>query len=111
MWNVPYIANAYVVNATVLRRYDRAQLNYNEPSTDADMAFCKKLRELGVFMYVSNRIEFGHLINADTFDVTRTEPEMYQIFDNEQDWEDRYISDEYFDALRPESKDLQVKFC
>lgn len=105
---MPYIANAYLINATVLRRFDRTQLNYNEPNIDSDMTFCKRLRELDVFMLVSNRIDFGHLINADTFDVTRTEPDMYQIFENDQDWEDRYIHEDFFDALKPGTKDQQV---
>lgn len=108
LWNVPYIANAYIINATILRKYDRKQLTYNEANLDPDMAFCKALRRFNIFMYVSNRVDFGHLINADTFDVTRSEPEMYQIFDNEQDWEDRYIDVDYFEALKPETKDLQV---
>lgn len=59
-------------------------------------------------MYVSNRVDFGHLVNADNFDTTRTEPEMYQIFDNEKDWEDRYIHEDYFDNFKPEHKDEQV---
>ncbi|XP_056646968.1 procollagen-lysine,2-oxoglutarate 5-dioxygenase [Diorhabda sublineata] len=107
LWNVPFISNAYIINATLLRKFDRTQLNYTRPNLDADMAFCSTLRHLDVFMYVSNRLEFGHLINADTFDVTRTEPEMYQIFENERDWEERYIHQEYPDNFNPERKDAQ----
>lgn len=41
-------------------------------------------------MYVSNRIDFGHLINPQNFDPSRTHPDFYEIFDNKWDWEQRY---------------------
>uniref|UniRef100_A0A6P7FY86 procollagen-lysine 5-dioxygenase n=1 Tax=Diabrotica virgifera virgifera TaxID=50390 RepID=A0A6P7FY86_DIAVI len=107
LWNVPFISNAYIINATLLRKHDRKVLNYTKPNLDADMTFCSNLRDLDVFMYVSNRLEFGHLINADTFDTTRTEPDMYQIFENERDWEDRYINEEYPENFNLEKKDAQ----
>lgn len=107
LWNVPFIANAYLINATVLRKYDRKQLNYNKPNLDSDMAFCSNLRELDVFMYVSNRVDFGHLSNPDTYDITRAEPDMYQIFDNEIDWEEKYIHEDYVESLNPEKTDKQ----
>lgn len=72
------------------------------------MAFCSNLRDLDVFMYVSNRVDFGHLVNPETYDITRTEPEMYQIFDNEQDWEARFIHAEYPENFNPDKKNLQV---
>lgn len=110
LWNVPFISSAYVVNATLLRKYDRRQLTYNTANVDADMAFCQSLRNLDVFMYVSNRVDFGHLINADTFDITRVEPDMYQIFENEQDWEEAFIHPDYPESLNPEKKNPQVNF-
>lgn len=74
------------------------------------MAFCANLRELGVFMFASNRLEFGHLVNPETFDITRTEPDMYQIIDNQRDWETRYIHPEYPENFNPEKKAQQVRF-
>ncbi|XP_066261630.1 procollagen-lysine,2-oxoglutarate 5-dioxygenase [Euwallacea similis] len=107
LWNVPYINSAYLINSTLLKQYDRLQLSFNRPNVDADMAFCRNLRDLDVFMYVSNRVEFGHLINADTYDITRAEPDMYQIFENEQDWEEAFIHSDYPENLNPEKKNLQ----
>lgn len=109
LWNVPFINSAYLVNATLLKKYDRLQLTYNRQNVDADMAFCRNLRDLDAFMYVSNRVEFGHLINADTYDITRAEPDMYQIFENEQDWEEAFIHPDYPENLNPEKKALQVR--
>lgn len=59
------------------------------------MSFCATLRDLDIFMYVSNRHDFGHLINPETYDITRAAPDMYQIFDNALDWADRYIHPDY----------------
>jgi procollagen-lysine,2-oxoglutarate 5-dioxygenase len=108
LWNVPFVANCYAINATLLRRYDRSKLGFAKDNLDADMAFCANLRDLDVFMYASNRLDFGHLVNPETFDVTRAEPEMYQIFDNEQDWEDRFIHEDYPENFNPEKKNAQV---
>ncbi|KAJ8961210.1 hypothetical protein NQ318_008893 [Aromia moschata] len=52
-------------------------------------------------------VDFGHLINPDTYDITRAEPDMYQIFDNEIDWEEKYIHKEYKDNFLPRKEDLQ----
>lgn len=36
----------------------------------------------GVFMYVSNRDEFGRLVASSNFNTSRLHPDMWQIFDN-----------------------------
>jgi len=59
-------------------------------------------------MYVTNRVDFGHLVNADTFDTSRTNSEIYQIFDNRWDWEQRYIHDNYTKNFDPNNTIAQV---
>lgn len=61
-----------------------------------------------MFLYVSNRDDFGHLINPDSFDITMADPDMYQIFDNEKDWEARYIHEDYYNNFLKENKPMQV---
>jgi len=61
-----------------------------------------------VFMYVTNRLDFGHLVNADTFDTSRTNSEIYQIFDNRWDWEQRYLHDNYTKNFDPNNTIAQV---
>lgn len=107
LWNVPFINTCYLVNGTLLRKYGRTQLNYVKGNLDADMAFTGNLNDLDVFMYVSNRVEFGHLINAESFDTSRTAPDMYQIFENGRDWAARYIHPEYPEIFNPDKKPLQ----
>lgn len=40
-------------------------------------------------MFVDNRIDAGHLINPEDFDPTKVNPEMFEIFTNKHDWEQR----------------------
>lgn len=49
----------------------------------------------GIMMYVSNEKILGHLVNPETFDTTRTNPDVYQVMENKVEWEDRYLSPEY----------------
>lgn len=102
LWNVPYVAHTYLVNATLLNQYDRNKIHYSRGNLDPDMAFCANIRDLDVFLYVSNRLDFGHLVNPETYDITLVEPEMYQIFDNEKEWEKRFIHADYSENLNPE---------
>lgn len=64
-----------------------------------------------VFMYVSNRVDFGHLVNADNFDTSRIYSEIYQIFDNRWDWEQRYIHENYTENFNPNNTIAQVSYC
>ena len=50
-------------------------------------------------MYVSNRVDFGHLINADNFEIERLNPEVWQIFDNRWDWELRYLHENFTQSI------------
>lgn len=46
-------------------------------------------------MYVSNRVDFGHLVNSENFDPTKMNPELWQVMDNRWDWERRYLHPNY----------------
>jgi hypothetical protein len=59
-------------------------------------------------MYVTNRVDFGHLVNADNFDASRINSEIYQIFDNRWDWEQRYIHENYTENFNPNNTIAQV---
>lgn len=61
-----------------------------------------------VFMYVSNRVDFGHLINAENFETHHVNNELYQIFENRWDWEQRYIHENYSESLNPNNTVSQV---
>jgi len=109
-WNVPYISQAYLVQGTLIKKnlhlketenneIDETSsatssqfLTFARSGLDSDMAFTSSLRNTGHFFYVSNEVDFGHLVSVDNF-VTenRTHPELYEIFENPVEWERRYI--------------------
>lgn len=74
------------------------------------MAFAYANRERGLFMYVNNRFDFGHLVNPDNYDITMTNPDLYQIFDNKLNWERRYIHENYSENFNPKKPPSQASF-
>lgn len=46
-------------------------------------------------MHVSNELVFGHLVNPEHYDISRTNPDVYQVSDNKIEWEKRYLHAEY----------------
>ena len=63
--------------------------SFSSDSLDPDMAFCNNLREVGTFFYLSNRLDWGHLVNSDDFDTSHTHNELWEISNNQWDWEQR----------------------
>lgn len=106
LWNVPYINSCYLVNATLLSDKD-TRATYVHESLDPDMAFCHNLRDKGTFMFVSNLHDFGHLVNSESFDTSRTNPDFYSLLDNRLDWEQRYIHPDYASSLDPQKSPMQ----
>ncbi|XP_050059539.1 procollagen-lysine,2-oxoglutarate 5-dioxygenase isoform X1 [Aphis gossypii] len=103
IWNVPYISSCYLMKGTILEnKFTRP--SYKEDNLDYDMAFSKSLRDKGVFMYIDNQYTYGHLIDSETFDITLKNPEVYQLFENRYDWEQRYIHPEYMENFNPDKK-------
>ncbi|XP_046397512.1 procollagen-lysine,2-oxoglutarate 5-dioxygenase 1 isoform X2 [Ischnura elegans] len=100
LWNIPYISACYLINGTVIKN-EETKPSYIRNLMDADMAFCQNMREKNIFMYVSNRLDYGHLINADNFDTSHLHNDLYQIFDNRWDWEQRYIHENYTENFNP----------
>lgn len=95
VWNVPYLTQVYLIRGEVLRsKLNQVQL-FTDSDLDADMVFCRSVRDQGVFMFVSNRDEFGRLVSTVNFNTTRLHPDMWQIFDNPIDWREKYIHENY----------------
>ncbi|KAM6960302.1 LOW QUALITY PROTEIN: multifunctional procollagen lysine hydroxylase and glycosyltransferase LH3 [Tautogolabrus adspersus] len=95
LWNVPYITQAYLIKASVLRSKLSQVSLYVAEGMDPDMVFCRSIRDQGVFMFVSNRDEFGRLVASTNFNTSRLHPDMWQIFDNPVDWKEKYIHENY----------------
>ncbi|XP_062239522.1 multifunctional procollagen lysine hydroxylase and glycosyltransferase LH3 [Platichthys flesus] len=95
VWNVPYITQAYLIKGSVLRSKLSQMSMYVGEGMDPDMVFCKSIRDQGIFMFVSNRDEFGRLVASANFNTSRLHPDMWQIFDNPVDWKEKYINENY----------------
>uniref|UniRef100_A0A096LV87 Procollagen-lysine, 2-oxoglutarate 5-dioxygenase 3 n=1 Tax=Poecilia formosa TaxID=48698 RepID=A0A096LV87_POEFO len=103
LWNVPYITQVYLVKGSVLRsKLSQASLFVDE-GMDPDMVFCRTIRDQGVFMFVSNRDEFGRLVASTTFNTSRLHPDMWQIFDNPLDWREKYVHENYSKIFEEDS--------
>uniref|UniRef100_A0AAQ4QYL9 procollagen-lysine 5-dioxygenase n=1 Tax=Gasterosteus aculeatus aculeatus TaxID=481459 RepID=A0AAQ4QYL9_GASAC len=103
LWNVPYITQAYLIKGSVLRSKLSQVSLYVEEGMDPDMVFCRSIRDQGVFMFVSNRDEFGRLVASTNFNTSRLHPDMWQIFDNPVDWKEKYISENYSKIFEDEN--------
>ena len=53
----------------------------------------------GTFIYLTNEIEYGHLVDPDNYNTSLILPELYEIFSNMKDWKTRYIHPDYYKAL------------
>ncbi|XP_015171280.1 PREDICTED: procollagen-lysine,2-oxoglutarate 5-dioxygenase 3 isoform X1 [Polistes dominula] len=106
LWNVPFISNCYLINATLIKN-KITRPSYSIDDLDPDMSFAYVNRERYIHMYVSNRLDFGHLVDPDTYNIKLTHPDFYQILDNKYDWEKRYIHENYTLNFDPNHKPLQ----
>jgi procollagen-lysine,2-oxoglutarate 5-dioxygenase len=98
VWNVPYISSCYLLHGSLLHDAD-TRPSFVADGLDADMALCHNLREADVFLHVTNREAFGHLINAEDFSTEHLHNDMYEIVNNKEDWERRYLHANYSQNL------------
>ncbi|MEQ2200358.1 hypothetical protein XENOCAPTIV_028196, partial [Xenoophorus captivus] len=49
----------------------------------------------GVFMYITNRHDFGRLISTANYNISRYNNDLWQIFENPVDWKEKYIHPNY----------------
>ncbi|CAH8641938.1 unnamed protein product [Heterobilharzia americana] len=97
IWNVPLVRSAYLISRWAVRKLVDTKLG-----DEIDMNFAKEARDKNIFMFVDNQMEFGYLINADNYTYNHLHNDLWQIFDNPQDWEEQYIHPLYFNSVKPE---------
>ncbi|KAG9346407.1 hypothetical protein JZ751_006718 [Albula glossodonta] len=85
----------YLIRGSTLRTRLAQVSLYVQDGMDPDMVFCRTVRDQGVFMFVSNRDEFGRLVSTANYNISRLHPDMWQIFDNPVDWREKYIHENY----------------
>ena len=100
IWNVPYISHAILTHKS---KFSAANIpSFYTSKFDHDMAFSADMRNKGHFMYINNQHAFGHLVNPDHYNISRFHPDMYEMFENRLDWEEKYISPNYTLRLLPD---------
>nr|CDJ80155.1 Oxoglutarate iron-dependent oxygenase domain containing protein [Haemonchus contortus] len=100
-WNVPFVTSAVLINKEKMKEMKTPY--FYDKILDPDMSFCKWARDKGHFMYVDNEQDFGFLIVSDEYVEVlkrgKLHPEMWEIFENRQIWEARYLHPEYHKLL------------
>lgn len=93
LWNVPFMSAAYLVQrkhiAKLVGSYE------DDVGSDPDMAFARRARDHNIFMFLLNSEEYGHLVDPDGYPTTHLNNDLYSIFTNPLDWEQKYIHENY----------------
>ncbi|XP_074499199.1 procollagen-lysine,2-oxoglutarate 5-dioxygenase 1 isoform X1 [Sebastes fasciatus] len=95
VWNVPYVSSVYLVKGGLLRSELTDYELFNSNILDPDMAYCHNIRNKGIFMYVTNMHTFGHILSTENYQTSHLHNDLWQIFENPKDWEERYIHENY----------------
>ena len=98
LWNVPYISGAYLVSERHVPMLRRSAA-FADSVLDSDMAFCAFLREHLIFMYIDNRVYYGHLTDSSNFETTHLHNDLYTIMDNLYTWQKKYVHPDYETTL------------
>ncbi|XP_072223349.1 procollagen-lysine,2-oxoglutarate 5-dioxygenase 1 isoform X2 [Leuresthes tenuis] len=100
VWNVPYVSNVFLVKASLLRSELKDYKLFTSDSLDPDMAFCHTVRNKGIFMYVTNMHTFGRILSTENYQTSHLHNDLWQIFENPVDWQERYINENYTRIIR-----------
>lgn len=95
IWNVPYVSSVYLMKAGLLRSELSDFELFQSNNLDPDMAFCHNIRSKGIFMYVTNMQRFGRILSTENYQTGHFQNDLWQIFENPQDWQERYIHENY----------------
>ncbi|XP_042265132.1 procollagen-lysine,2-oxoglutarate 5-dioxygenase 1 isoform X1 [Thunnus maccoyii] len=95
VWNVPYVSNVYLMKASLLRSELRDYELFTSHILDPDMAYCHNVRSKGIFMYVTNMHTFGRILSTENYQTNHLHNDLWQIFENPVDWQERYIHENY----------------
>ncbi|XP_061829196.2 procollagen-lysine,2-oxoglutarate 5-dioxygenase 1 isoform X2 [Nerophis lumbriciformis] len=95
IWNVPYVTSVYLIKASLLRSELSDKDLFGSHALDPDMAFCQRVRNKEVFLYVTNMQTFGRILSTENYQSSHLHNDLWQIFENPEDWQERYIHENY----------------
>lgn len=102
LWNVPFVSSCYLISGAIIHNPD-TRPSYVHKMLDPDMALMANIRAKDIFIYVTNRLNFGHLVNNEEFKTTHNTNELWEIETNRYDWEQRYLHTNYSQALEKDN--------
>jgi len=103
LWNVPFVSTCYLVSGTII--HDKStRPSYVHKLLDPDMAFAANIRSKDIFLHVSNRLNFGHMVNNEDFQTSHLHNELWEMERNRYDWELRYLHPNYSASLETDFK-------
>jgi hypothetical protein len=94
LWNVPFVSNCYLIQGSLIHD-PKTRPSYVHKMLDPDMALMANIRSKGGFIFVTNRLNFGHLVNAEDFPTSHLHNELWELERNRYDWEQRYLHPNY----------------
>lgn len=75
------------------------------PSIKPALIFARNLRYMNQFQFVTNQLEFGHLVDATEYNISRKYPDFYQLIQNKPDWEREYLHENYTELFDERDED------
>lgn len=69
------------------------------PDLEPVVLFARNLREAGIFQFVNNMHDFGHLVDPTNYNINHTHPDFYQLANNVVEWERHYLHKNYTNVL------------
>uniref|UniRef100_A0A9J7YSV4 Procollagen-lysine,2-oxoglutarate 5-dioxygenase 1 n=1 Tax=Cyprinus carpio carpio TaxID=630221 RepID=A0A9J7YSV4_CYPCA len=99
LWNVPYVSHIFLIKADALRTDLKDPDLFESATLDPDMAFCSKVRNKGVFMFVTNMHTYGRVLSTENYQTNHLHNDLWQMFENPE-WEERYIHENYSKVLK-----------
>lgn len=107
VWNVPFISKVYLIKSSLRYKIGINPYSHTLLPDNADTDFCDHLRHEGVFMYVTNVANYGHLKSMKIVAPDKVHSDLYQLVENRLDWEEKYIHPEYEQYTEPEASTKQ----
>jgi len=95
VWAVPHITGVYLIRGDALTHPSRRP-SYIRRLLDPDMAMAANYRARDVLMYTSNLHHYGHLVDSANYPDDKLYPDLWQMHNNKQDWEEKYLHPDYF---------------
>ena len=89
----------YLIRGDVINNPKTKPTYSHIKSSNADTAFSAKMRENNVDLFVTNRLDWGHLISADKFNTSHLHNELYNMKQNRLQWEKLYLHPNYSQSL------------